>query len=595
MGETRVDLHHLLEDLRDAYPGSIEETILTEIVANSLDSGATRIAIAAEPAQATLTVVDDGSGMQRRELARYHDIAASSKTRGQGIGFAGVGIKLGLLVCEDVVTETRRASTHVATRWNLATRHKAPWKWLVPPPGMLAARGTAVRLKLGNALSPLLDAGFIEATLRRHYEPLLDAAFDPILSQHYRHGVRFEVNGAALERLATGDASPSAGAFRRGSADTFAVGAPDASPRAPATAGGAAGMGASARAPLADGSPRAPLAIRLARKHKPSAAGYMVRARAPLPEERRGIAISTFGKVIRRGWDWLGLTPVAPELIGGTVEVPALAECLTLNKGDFIRTGSRGAIYLAYRKAIQEAVSRQLEEWGDVRDQAERARRRVARPLERDLESVLVDLADEFPLLASLVERRAGGQRKLPIGREGAVDARAMVAASLAGGRGEAVGGENGGAASLDAVGARDAPAQVGAESAPESGAAVAVAEADSPSPAGEAEDSGLALPGRGGPRRPARYGLAIQFEARAEDDEIARLVESTVWVNDDHPAYRRAAASRSEGYHIALAVAMALAPLAVEPAEEHRFVTAFLAQWGRALERSPRRGKRRG
>ncbi len=33
MGETRVDLLHLLEDLRDAYPGSIEETILTEISA----------------------------------------------------------------------------------------------------------------------------------------------------------------------------------------------------------------------------------------------------------------------------------------------------------------------------------------------------------------------------------------------------------------------------------------------------------------------------------------------------------------------------------------------------------------------------------
>ena len=27
MGETRVDLLHLLEDLRDAYPGSLEETL----------------------------------------------------------------------------------------------------------------------------------------------------------------------------------------------------------------------------------------------------------------------------------------------------------------------------------------------------------------------------------------------------------------------------------------------------------------------------------------------------------------------------------------------------------------------------------------
>jgi len=28
MGETRVDLLHLLEDLADAYPGDLEETIL---------------------------------------------------------------------------------------------------------------------------------------------------------------------------------------------------------------------------------------------------------------------------------------------------------------------------------------------------------------------------------------------------------------------------------------------------------------------------------------------------------------------------------------------------------------------------------------
>src|SRR5947199_4348748 len=108
MGQTRVGLLHLLQDLPDAYPGALEETILTEIVANSLESGARRIRLWTEPAHAALTVADDGSGMQRRELSRYHDIAASSKTRGQGIGFAGVGIQLGLLHCSEVVTETRR-------------------------------------------------------------------------------------------------------------------------------------------------------------------------------------------------------------------------------------------------------------------------------------------------------------------------------------------------------------------------------------------------------------------------------------------------------------------------------------------------------
>jgi hypothetical protein len=58
-----------------------------------------------------------------------------------------------------------------------------------------------------------------------------------------------------------------------------------------------------------------------------------------------------------------------------------------------------------------------------------------------------------------------------------------------------------------------------------------------------------------------------IQFEQRPGDPEPGRLVGSTAWVNEAHPAYRRAVASRSEGYHVALAGALALAPLAVEPA----------------------------
>ncbi|MGH7264343.1 MAG: ATP-binding protein, partial [Candidatus Rokuibacteriota bacterium] len=199
MGETRVDLLHLLEDLRDAYPGALEETILVEIVANALDSGAGRIELTADPGAATFTVVDDGGGMKRRELARYHDVAASSKVRGEGIGFAGVGIKLGLLASEEVLTETRRGATHVATSWRLASRQRAPWRW-VPPPGLVAGRGTGVRLTLANPLSPLLDAGFVAGCVERTFLPLLDPAFDELLASHYRHGVRFVVNGTLLER-----------------------------------------------------------------------------------------------------------------------------------------------------------------------------------------------------------------------------------------------------------------------------------------------------------------------------------------------------------------------------------------------------------
>ena len=208
--------------------------------------------------------------MSRRELARYHDLAASTKTRGEGIGFAGVGIKLGLLVAEAVLTETRRGSVHVATRWHLASRQKAPWQW-VPPPGWVGARGTAVGLKLRNPLSPLLDAGYVEGRLRLHYEPLFDPAFDAILADRYPSGVRFSVNGRAHGAAPRGESRPS--------------------------------------------GPRSSCACRARGSRPPSATSSG--SRSPLPEDRQGLAVSTLGKVIRRGWDWIGLSSSSPALVGG--------------------------------------------------------------------------------------------------------------------------------------------------------------------------------------------------------------------------------------------------------------------------------------
>ena len=112
------------------------------------------------------------------------------------------------------------------------------------------------------------------------------------------------------------------------------------------------------------GAERAPISIRLGRRRTPSAAGFLER-HTFLPADRQGIAISTFGKVIKRGWDWLGISPPTSH-ISGLIEVPDLAACLTLSKNDFIRTGTRGATYLAYRKAIQEVVSQQLAAWGNA-------------------------------------------------------------------------------------------------------------------------------------------------------------------------------------------------------------------------------------
>ena len=555
-GYTKVDLRHLLEDLRDAYPGGLEETILTALIANSLDAGASVIRVFADPAATTFRVVDDGRGMVWKELKQFHNLAASSKTRGAGIGFAGVGIKLALLAAREVVTESRRGKSHAASRWHLASAELAPYE-PISPPGFVGEHGTAVLLHLNHGLSPLVDAGYIEHVIRSHFQPLVDPSFAGALAPLYPGGVRFEVNGRPLDP---------------------------------------------ARPPAAE---RAPLEVRIERQRKASGLGHIERHAQPVAESLRGIAISTYGKVIRRGWDWLGILPAAPERITGILEVPSLSQALTLNKGDFVRTGPRGALYLSYRRAIQEAVQAQLTRWGDARDLAQDTRRKAARPLERDLERVLDELTDEFPLLASLVERQRGGQRRIELKHRagGALAASDTGERAIAIGEGAVAAAElaadpsvAAAVATLEYEGGRIAPAPGLPAEPPMPTLAPPVPE--QPSERDTASDA-HATEATGGLRaagaaRGQRYGLSLQFEARPGDPELGRLIENTVWINTDHAAYQRAEATRATSYHIAVAVALALAPLATGGAGVQQFLTAFLAQWGESV-RGEKKGKAAG
>ena len=221
------------------------------------------------------------------------------------------------------------------------------------------------------------------------------------------------------------------------------------------------------------------------------------------------MAISTLGKVIKRGWDWLGVTSLQSERINGLIEVPDLAASLTLNKGDFIRTGTRGAVYLAYRKAIQEAVSRQLEVWGDGRTGTPEASSRMMRPLERDLDRVLEELSDDFPLLGSLVERRAGGQKRLPIdGKTTDIAAGTEAIAVLAT------------PSTFEAPRTNETdPAQPQTPPPPTDQDTAVTGPATSTIPA----STSAMFPGHGRSRSPMRYGLGIQFEDNPDNSELGR------------------------------------------------------------------------
>ena len=513
MGETRVNLQHLLEDIRDTYPFPAEEAILTELVANALDSGASEIRFLVSSREKTLATVDNGRGMSASQLEHYHDIAATTKVRGRGIGFAGVGAKLALLLAKEVITETRAGRSYTATRWRLESSQRAPWE-LIEPAGILedAKSGTAVTLVFGGA-SPLLEANYVEMILQAHFHPLLDETFREIFASLYSGGIRFFVNRRAI-------AAPEFAELRE--RKTFVV--------------------------------RASLSSNASARGKPVGVGFIGRSEEELPEAQRGIGISAYGKVIKRGWDWTGLTPKNPTRLSGIVEVPPLVEILTTNKADFLKDASSLKRYYRYRKGVQAALAPILRDLGETAPSRERQEREV-RPIERVVEHVLGGMIGEYPEIAPLIGRRRTNQPGVNLVPDAEGSVLGALTETLAG-----IAQQQGETAAQEEPAAFQPPVPPGA-----------VIE--------ESPDGTEAARPREGKR--VGPGLMIGYEDTAARGELGWLLENTVWINRGHPAYQKAASEGHEQYHVVLTVAWVLLGHLDDQHSAQQFIGEFLFGWG--------------
>jgi Histidine kinase-, DNA gyrase B-, and HSP90-like ATPase len=509
MGETRINLKHLLEDIRDTYPFPVEEVILTELVANALDSGASEIRLTVNTEQPALTVCDNGKGMTPPQLDRYHDVAATTKERGKGIGFAGLGAKLALLVAEAVITETRAGASTNATHWRLEGNARAPWA-LIEPAGQIAGvSGTAVTLALRDACL-LANAGHVTEVLQTHFQPLLEESFRPLMEVLYPGGLRLWVNGRSV-------APPKVKGVRA---------------RQRFTARGVGG--------------------------KVLGLGFIGKSGRDLPDGEQGIGIATYGKVIKRGWEWLGLRPRHPQRVTGLVEVPALVDILTTNKADFLKDSGSLKKYYRYRKSIQDAVAPLLRELGEAAPERERGSRDV-RPLEREVEQVLGGLIEEYPEIAPLVGRRRTRRAGEALQPEDDGLTTAALAETLHGRANHPAGpGDQG-------SGTTTLPAR----------AAEAMLEAN--------EDGDLRVALAAGKR--LGPGLRIGFEDARERNDLGWLLENTIWINRAHPAYRKAASTGNESYHVVLGVVWVLLGHLDDRHSAQEFIGQFLSGWGRRPE----------
>ena len=252
------------------------------------------------------------------------------------------------------------------------------------------------------------------------------------------------------------------------------------------------------------------------RRGEPIGLGYLILSHDPVPEELHGIAICTYGKVIKR--DLFRKFPKDAECITGLVEVPSLAAYLQTNKADFRRDAS-GRFAQFYRE-MQRVMGEWLASIGELQDRAETSKE------SEQLEKVIRSILTELPEFANFFGASA---------REKVTVAATEGAPASAGKGSQPTYGEHPGGAGGSGIPVSPGPFD------------------------GESLIPGEAGDQRGTPKpKPIKAGPKVRFEKRGPD-RLGWVDGDTVIINMGHPAFAKAEAVRLKFYHNLLSIVYAL------------------------------------
>lgn len=101
----RMDALHALGDIVDAYD-TTAEMVVTESIANAIDVGTRTVRVTLDGVARSISFHNDGPAMNSSKFEDYHAIALSSRSKGLGIGFAGIGAKVYLAAWGKTVIHT---------------------------------------------------------------------------------------------------------------------------------------------------------------------------------------------------------------------------------------------------------------------------------------------------------------------------------------------------------------------------------------------------------------------------------------------------------------------------------------------------------
>jgi len=349
-GKSGVNVKRLVQNIVDSYSFEPQIAALVELVANGLDAGASEIKIISDTNQGVLEVIDNGTGMDRKQFIEYHDFASSTKERGGTIGFAGQGAKLGLNFCEKVVTETWSANYKGVSKWRLKG-NDAPYEVQHLSIPSLESFGTKVSLFLDKDNKTFYKVEIILETLRTHYYPLLDPELNKLyMKLYYKNGIAIFLNGQQILE----------------------------------------------KTPLEHMlEHRKKLLIRF--HNMPKAMGFLGKLKGSIHAVEPGIMICTYGKVIESSF--FKKEPKDKDKIFGWVEAPYLIEAVTTDKCRFQKGNKTWEGF--FRKAQQEFED-WLQEVG-LSDKVDRQSINLQK-LEKEINSILKNMP-ELPIFRSPYKR----------------------------------------------------------------------------------------------------------------------------------------------------------------------------------------------
>ena len=182
----KIDIFHALEDFLDAYDNHAE-MVVTEAIANAIDVKAKtiRVELVNDPATGRhVSFFNNGPPMTKKEFDDYHVLSRSSKSKGSGIGFAGIGAKVYLAAWNKTVIHTETSDGSRGYASDMYVRGNVLKAKYVEP--KIREKGTLYRAELTQE-----DYDYLESSL----DDLIVCVFDPAILG----GLTIVVNGKKME------------------------------------------------------------------------------------------------------------------------------------------------------------------------------------------------------------------------------------------------------------------------------------------------------------------------------------------------------------------------------------------------------------